>query len=565
MKKYFDLLTTKTKIKCLIVIALAVVSSVLASIWPVKLGELYTNISNGNISTVSKGVIALVAFGAVYLLSEGITIFRRIMIDYIISTHEAELRVNSIGKLLKMPVKYTHGNLSGETTAKLNQGIAGLSQLIRIMCNEVVATLLTACFTLVQVLLNAPTVMAIIMIAYLFITIIFSVNQIKSQNGVRENIIKKKSGLDGEICQSISNLEMIRSLGAEGYEKERLKPIIFKICKIENNHHLYMSTFDSIKQACKIIFQIIILGVSIVLISKNQMSAGAVITVSLLFQQLVKPVDDVYRFMDDTASSGVKAKILTEINSIGMDSIYEIESTQAGMIESDIVLKNVAVTTPDGEKVLAKYNDITIPFGKKVALKGANGCGKTTLIRCLNRYYPHVSGDITLFGKKQEEYSQKELTNILYYSPQVSFFVAGSIRDNLLYGLEDVCDEELIYALGQVKLYGNYEGVIAETGKEALEFVISEGAKELSGGMRQRLALARAFLHKPKLFVFDEITANLDEKATNYVLSNIENYAKSINAGIVYISHESNVVNRCDLVIQLDNVTRFDDAAITAA
>ena len=88
---------------------------------------------------------------------------------------------------------------------------------------------------------------------------------------------------------------------------------------------------------------------------------------------------------------------------------------------------------------------------------------------------------------------------------------------------------------------------------EALQFVIGETKEELSGGMKQRLSLARAFLRRPKLYVFDEITANLDDKATKFVLSNIEMHAKNIGAGIVYISHDQGVIDRCDMVIRLKN------------
>ena len=71
--------------------------------------------------------------------------------------------------------------------------------------------------------------------------------------------------------------------------------------------------------------------------------------------------------------------------------------------------------------------------------------------------------------------------------------------------------------------------------------------------MKQRLSLARAFLRCPKLYVFDEITANLDDKATKFVLSNIEAHAKNVGAGIVYISHDQSVIDRCDMVIKLKN------------
>lgn len=565
MKRYFGLLSSKTKMKCVLVILLAFVSSVLASIWPVKLGELYTEISNGAIGNLAQGAIALTTFGFIYLSAECITIIRRVMLDCVIVSHEAETRESSIEKLLKMPVKYTHGSLSGEKTAQLNQGIAGLSQLIKITCNDIFATILTALCTLVQVLLNAPDTIAIIMLIYLIITIFISMKQIKSQNGIRENIIKQKNVFDGQVCQSISNLEMIRSMNAEIYEKHRLRPAILRICETERKHHCYMGTFDCVKQVCKIGFQIIILLASVILISKGQMSAGSVITVCLLFQQLVKPVDDVYRFMDETASSVVKAKVLTEFESNGTDPVYEIESSNAEVLNTDVVLENVSITTPSGKEVIAKYDKIVIPYGKKIALRGANGCGKTTLVRCLNRYYPRIAGTVTLFGKSQSEYSQKELTSLLYYSPQVSFFISGTVRDNLVYGIErTVSDKELKDALMKVCLFGEYEGVLGKDGDSALEYVLTEGAKELSGGMKQRLALARAFLHTPKLFIFDEITANLDEGATNFVLSNIEMYAKEIGAGIVYISHESIVVERCDEVIQLVNLARLDEKDVAA-
>lgn len=559
MKRYFSLLSTKTKIKCAFVILLALVSSILASIWPVKLGELYTEISNGVIGSLSQGAIALATFGFIYLLAECITIIRRVMLDCIVVSHEEEIRENSVEKLLKMPIKYTHGSLSGEKTAQLNQGVAGLSQLIKITCNDIFATVLTAACTLVQVLINAPGTMALIMVLYLTVTIIISMKQIKSQNGIRENIIKQKNALDGQVCQSISNLEMIRSMNAEVYEKHRLRPAILRIGETERRHHYYMGTFDCIKQICKIGFQIVILLVSIILISRGQMSAGSVITVCLLFQQLVKPIDEVYRFMDETASSVVKAKVLVELEGNGMDSVYEIESSSTEVLNTDVVLENVSITTPSGDEILAKYDKVVIPYGKKVALKGANGCGKTTLVRCLNRYYPRLAGTVTIFGKSQSEYSQKELTSLLYYSPQVSFFISGTVRENLIYGIERaVSDEELKDALLKVRLFGEHEGVLAKDGDRALDYVLTEGAKELSGGMKQRLALARAFLHTPKLFIFDEITANLDERATDLVLSNIEMYAKEIGAGIVYISHESNVVERCDEVIQLVNLAKAD-------
>ena len=558
MNKYLKLMTNKTKVKCAGIIALAMVSSVLASIWPVKLGELYTDISGGKISGGSQGIVAIATFGLIYFSAECITILRRVLLDCIIATHEAEIRETSVEKLLKMPVSYYAGCLSGEKTAQLNQGVAGLSQLIKILCNDIVATVLTAACTLIQVVLKAPLAMAGIMLLYLATTLLVSVFQIRSQNGIRENIIKQKNSLDGQICQSISNLELIRSMDAEEYERIRLEPAIQKVSATEKKHHRYMGSFDCVKQFCKIAFQVIILFASIIMVANGRMSAGAVISVCMLFQQLIKPIDEVYRFMDETASSVVKAKVLTEVMDSGEDSIFSVQAETHSSSEDDIVLRDVAIKNPEKNKTLAYYDRLRIPGNKVVALSGESGCGKTTIIRSLTRYYPYTSGAISVFGNDLDMYSQHELTDKLCYLPQKAFFFAGTIRENLVYGIErTVTDEEMRSALRKACLL---DALIEKVSKHStttvddiLSYEIGEGGTGLSGGECQRLSLARAFLRKPKLYIFDESTANLDAVTADKVLTNIEEYAKAIKAGVVYISHDKNVVDRCDTVIYVDN------------
>ena len=558
MNKYLKLMTYKTKLKCMGIIALAMISSVLASIWPVKLGELYTDVSGGKITGISQGIVAIAMFGLIYFSAECITILRRVLLDCVIATHEAEVREMNVEKLLKMPVSYYAGCLSGEKTAQLHQGVAGLSQLIKILCNDIIATVLTAACTLIQVVLKAPSAMAGIMLLYLATTLLVSVFQIRSQNGIRENIIKQKNSLDGQICQSISNLELIRSMDAEEYERIRLQPAIHKVSAMEKKHHRYMGSFDCIKQFCKIAFQIIILLVSIIMVANDKMSSGAVISVCMLFQQLIKPIDEVYRFMDETASSVVKAKVLTEVMDSGEDSIFSVQTEVHSISEDNIVLRDVAIKNPEKNKTLAYYDKLCIPGNKVVALSGESGCGKTTMIRSLTRYYPYTSGAISVFGNDLDMYSQRELTDKLCYLPQKAFFFAGTIRDNLVYGIKrTVTDEEMRSALRKACLLDTLIEKVskhsATTVDDILSYKIGEGGTGLSGGECQRLSLARAFLRKPKLYIFDESTANLDVVTADKVLTNIEEYAKSIKAGVVYISHDKNVVDRCDTVIYVDN------------
>ena len=131
------------------------------------------------------------------------------------------------------------------------------------------STVLIAICTLMQVFLNASSIMAGIMFLYLALTIIISVLQIRSQNGIREKIVGQKNALDGQICQAISNIELIRGMNAEECEIKRLRPSILNISKTEKRHHKYMGTFDCVKQSCKVVFQLILLMVCVNLISNG--------------------------------------------------------------------------------------------------------------------------------------------------------------------------------------------------------------------------------------------------------------------------------------------------------
>lgn len=567
MKKYLNLMSCKTKLKSIGVVLLTMLSSVLASIWPVHLGNIYTDISNNEITSVHQCLSTVLMFGLIYLAAESITIFRRVLLDCVIASHESEVRENTIEKLLKMPISYYGGDkLSGERTAQLNQGVAGLSQLIKICCNDIFATVLTAICTLFQVATNAPFTIAAIMMGYLIITVMVSVFQIRSQNGIREDIVAQKNGLDGQICQSISNLELIRSMDAGEYEIDRLKPSILKISSTEKKHHRYMGTFDFVKQFCKITFQVIILIVSVVMIVKHYMAPGAVITVCLLFQQLIKPIDEVYRFMDETASSVVKARVLDNIAKADIDTAFKIKSGKKEAVKGEIILKDTIIMDPSGKEIV-KYDNLTIPCNSVVAVIGDSGCGKSSLMKCLTRYFVHGShSTISILGSNIDTYSQKELIDTLLYVPQKGFFFADTIRENLMYGLSDkVSDKELIVALRSVCLYDSLVATVLDKNfvaadgidKMVLDYAIGEGGTGLSGGEGQRLSLARVFLRRPKAFVFDESTTGLDGNTAEKVLFNIEEYAKNIGAGIIYISHDDRVVNRCKYVIKLDNQLKF--------
>lgn len=548
--KALKLLTTKQKLSCLITIIIAVIGACMASVWPVLLSGIYEDITYGSINSIKTGLKDFVIFGAVFLIAELCNIIRRVLVDKIATSYEKHLRDLSVKKLLKLPTKFFNSNVSGEYTAKINQSVSGSSQLLKVICNNVVPSVLIGTFMIIQVLRKAPYSIAIIMFTYIIVELFVSIRQIISQNGIRETLIQKKAKLDGTICQSIQNLQVIRVLHAEDYEFNRFFPFTENIRKAESKHHSYMGTFDSIKQVVKVLYTIILLVFAIYLVSKNTISAGMVITIILLFQQLVVPIDAIHVFIDEVATSTVKSKELIKMLDQSDDDIFSDKLTNEIGSNSDIVISNLTVYTPDYKHTVCNNISLCFESNTVIGLIGSTGCGKSSLLKAIMRFYPYT-GEITTGIYDWDTLSQTSICDNIFYMTQDSMFFEGILKDNLIYGLNyNPTDEQLVFALKNACIYDELK---SKTGNP-LELSVSENANNFSGGQKQRIAIARAFLRQPYWFFMDESTSNLDCNTTSKVLDNLEHYANSIGAGIVYISHQPEVITRCDKIKKLEKM-----------
>ncbi len=550
--KVLKFLTTNQKISCVLVIILAALSAFLTSLWPVLLSDIYDNISTGKILDISSGLISFLTFGITFTIAELCTILRRVWTDQIGVSYEKHLRELSMAKLLHLPSSFFGENVSGEFTAKVNQSVTGSSQLVKVICNNIFPSVLIGAFTIVQVISKAPWFIIAIMISYIVVEVFISAKQIKSQNGVRERLIGQKARLDGCICQSIQNIELIRVTHAEEYEVNRISPKMLDIKETESKHHLYMGGYDAIKQLVKIIYTVILLFTSIHMVSQGIIKGGMVITIILLFQQLVAPVDSIHIFLDEIASTTVKAKEFVNLIGTNDDEIFTIESSYKSteLDDCDIFIKNVDVYTPDKSSKICSDVSVEFKSGHIIGLKGPTGCGKSSLLKSVLRYYPS-SGIICLGGQALNKLPQEIVSNDIFYLTQQAIFFEGTLKENLIYGLPYVpTDEQLIFALKNSLIYAELENKYTEV----LQHPVFENASNFSGGQKQRIAMARAFLRQPKWFFVDESTANLDETTEERVLTNLENYAHTLGAGIVYISHSEKVMARCHEIKNLQNV-----------
>lgn len=212
-------------------------------------------------------------------------------------------------------------------------------------------------------------------------------------------------------------------------------------------------------------------------------------------------------------------------------------------LDGDIEIKDLSFSY-DGEKIV--LNDISATFKKHelISIVGESGCGKSTLASLLCGTTKGYSGSITIGGVEIKDIDEKTLMNNITAVNFNSYIFAGTVKENLLIADSNASDEKMIDALNMVNLWS----FLSE--QDGLDTKLNQQGSNFSGGQRQRLAIARALLHNTPIYVFDEVTSNIDAESENDIMAVIHNMAKIKT--VILISHRLENVVGSDKILLLD-------------
>lgn len=212
-------------------------------------------------------------------------------------------------------------------------------------------------------------------------------------------------------------------------------------------------------------------------------------------------------------------------------------------LDGDIEIKDLSFSY-DGEKTV--LNDISATFKKHelISIVGESGCGKSTLASLLCGTTKGYSGSITIGGVEIKDIDEKTLMNNITAVNFNSYIFAGTVRENMLIADKSASDEKMIEALKMVNLWS----FLSE--QDGLDTKLNQQGSNFSGGQRQRLAIARALLHNTPIYVFDEVTSNIDAESENDIMAVIHNMAKIKT--VILISHRLENVVGSDKILLLD-------------
>ena len=240
--------------------------------------------------------------------------------------------------------------------------------------------------------------------------------------------------------------------------------------------------------------------------------------------------------------SAIKEKELTP------EQLKKITNTkESGILE----FKDVSFTYPDASQPVIEHISFKTKPGTTTAIIGSTGSGKSSIINLIPRFYDATSGSVCLDGNDIKDIPQKLLRDKIGFVPQTAVLFKGTIKENILFGKKDASDEEIAEALSVAQT----EHFINKL-PDKLNSYVSQGGKNFSGGQKQRLAIARALVRKPEVYVFDDSFSALDFKTDAKLRSALKTYAKD-SAVVV-------VAQRVSSILDADNILVINDGKCVA-
>ncbi len=243
--------------------------------------------------------------------------------------------------------------------------------------------------------------------------------------------------------------------------------------------------------------------------------------------------------------------------SISANRIKEVLNTKSKIKDSknpklperenigNIEFNNVSFSYPDSDE--AVLNDISFiaEKGKTTAFIGSTGSGKSTLINLIPRFYDVTDGEILVNGIDVRDYKLSDLRDYIGYVPQKGILFSGTIKSNIKYGNDNLSDNEIENV---AKVSQSYDFIMEKDNKYNTE--ISQGGKNVSGGQKQRLSIARALAKNPAIFIFDDSFSALDFKTDRVLRKELKNYTK--DATVLIVAQRISTIMNADKIIVLD-------------
>ena len=370
----------------------------------------------------------------------------------------------------------------------------------------------------------------------------------KMRQGNRESRVKIGE-LNAVTEDSLSGIRVVQSFANEKREQARFDDGNGKILDIKHKIYTALASFHAAEGFFDGLLYITVVTAGALFIIKGSITAPDLVVYLMYVSTLISTVKRIVEFMDQFNRGMTGIERFYEIMDEEPEITDEKNAVEMKDVRGDIELKDVTFSYKTGNGDVLSHISLKISAGQNIALVGPSGGGKTTLCSLIPRFYEPVGGEITVDGVNIKNYTLTSLREHIGVVQQDVYIFSGTVRDNIAYGKTDASDEEIIKA----SVYAGADEFIRSM-PDGYDTYVGERGVKLSGGQKQKLSIARAFLKNPPILILDEATSALDNESERAVQLSLEGLSKGRTT--LTIAHRLTTVKNADkiLVITPDGI-----------
>jgi ATP-binding cassette subfamily B protein len=395
------------------------------------------------------------------------------------------------------------------------------------------------CVSIMMLFLNFKLALAAIAILpFLAVAMFF----IETQSRKRWEVYRKKrSNLNAYNHEDFSGIKVVQAFANEENTLSKFKVMVSELVNSFVAAVKLNDFFWPLVELSWGVGIVIVFYVGYLLVRSNDVTIGTLIAFSMYIGMFWRPIMNLSTFYNTLITNFSAADRIFDIMEIEPDIVSAEGSNKMPKIKGAVEFKDVTFAYDEGSVVLKDVNFKVSP-GETVALVGATGAGKTTIVSLLSRFYDPTSGEVMVDGKNIKNVELESYRSQMGIMLQDTFLFSTTIKENIRYGKLDATDEEVIAA---AKAVNAHEFIMKM--EKGYDTEVNERGSRLSLGQRQLISFARALLANPRILILDEATSNIDTQTEKLVQRGIEKLLFGRTSFV--IAHRLSTIRDCDKIM----------------
>lgn len=487
----------------------------------------------------------LAAMSVFFLLSALLTLIQERIAVRLSTSTVYIMRRELFEKISRLPIKYTDTHRHGDIMSRMTNDIDNVSSAISQSLTSLFSGVITVIGAVVMMLWFSP---AVTLVAILTIPLTLIVSSMLAKF-MRKYFIRQQTllgQLNGQVEEMVTGYTTVISYGKEPEAVEKFSAISDEFRRCSISARVWGSIMGPIMNFIGNLQYVLVAGFGgFLMLRGGNITIGSIQAMLQYSKKLSRPINMIANQYSSILTALAGAERIFDI----LDTPDEVDEGKSDItpadIHGDIDFEHIDFSYVEGERVL-KDLSLSVKPGQKIAIVGATGSGKTTIVNLLTRFYELDGGRITIDGTDITEIPKATLRRAIAIVLQDTVLFSDTIRSNIKYGRLDATDDEMKRAAATARA-----DTFIERLPDGYDTVLAESGSNLSEGQRQLLAIARAVLADPKVLILDEATSSVDTRTEMHIQKAMAELMK--NRTSLIIAHRLSTIRNADVIVVLSH------------